>query len=110
MKLLSRFFSKSYNARILSRNIVASGLSVRIAARVKLGSSVDGFYAGGRLLRDTASFVDQQAKDYVDNLERLRRALYENASVNAAVKIYCVYGKVESIGKTIPSFVLPFIC
>ena len=60
-------------------------------------SSVDCIYLGGRLLRDTTSLVDQQAKDYIDALQKLRRSLNDHASISAAATIYRVFGKIEDI-------------
>jgi len=63
-------------------------------------SLVDGFNLGGRLLRDIASFVDEQAKEYIKSLQDLRRSLHNHASVSTAVMIYRVFGKVEAIGRS----------
>lgn len=52
-------------------------------------------------MRDVASVVDQQAKDYVDTLQKLRRSLSEHASVSAIARIDRVFGKVEAIGRAI---------
>ena len=60
-------------------------------------SSVDCVYLGVRLLRDTASLVDQQVKDYIDTLQKLRRGLGNHASISAAATIYRVFGKIEDI-------------
>ena len=56
-------------------------------------------YVGVRPLRDTASLVDQQAKDYIDALLKLRRGLSDHASISAAATIYRVFGKMEVIGR-----------
>ena len=60
-------------------------------------SSVNYVYLGVRLLRDTTSLVDQQAKDYIDALQKLRRSLNDHASTSAAATIYRVFGKIEDI-------------
>jgi hypothetical protein len=73
------------------------GMHENISIQTSL-SSVDYVQQGGRLLRDTASLVDQQATDYVDTLQKLRRSLSDHASVSAAARIYRVFGKVEAIG------------
>lgn len=66
-----------------------------------LSPTVDSPYSGGRLLRDMTSAVDQQAREYIDSLQNLRRSLHDNANVSAAVTVYRVFGKVNAIGTTI---------
>jgi hypothetical protein len=61
--------------------------------------SVDCVYPGGRLLGDTTPLVDQQARDYVGTLQKLRRSLSDHASISAAARIYRVLGTVEAIGR-----------
>jgi hypothetical protein len=51
-----------------------------------------------------ASLVKKEAKDYIDNLQQLRRCLGEHANVTAAVLVHRVCGQVQAIGKVIPSF------
>ena len=50
-------------------------------------------------MRDIASLVDQQVKDYIDTLQKLRRGLSDYASISAAATIYRVFGKMEAIGR-----------
>ena len=78
---------------------MASGLLVCMQTYPKAFVPMNCAYTGGRLLRDTASFVAQQAQDYIDTLQTLCRSLSDHASVSAAAKIYRVFGKVEAIGK-----------
>ena len=61
-------------------------------------------YSGGRLLRDMTSLVDQQAKEYIDNLQKLRGGLSEHVNVSAAVMVHRVCGELQNIGRAIPSF------
>ena len=56
---------------------------------------------GSRLLRDMTSIVGQQAKDYIENLQKLRRSLSEHADVSGAVTIYRVCGQLQAIGEAI---------
>ena len=62
-------------------------------------SYLDCVCLGVRLLRDTASLVDQQANDYIDTLQKLRRGLNDHPSISAAATIYRVFGKIEAIGR-----------
>ena len=58
-------------------------------------------------MRDIISMVDQQALEYIANLQGLRRSLRGQASIVAAVMVYRVFDKVEDVGKSPHSF-LPF--
>ena len=60
-------------------------------------------YLGGRLLRDMTSLADQQAKDYIENLQKLRSSLSEHANVSTAVMVHRVCGELQNIGRAIPS-------
>ena|ERR1700733_9259874 len=104
----SRFYYKSFNAPTSSRNIVASGVLVCVNAHPE-NLMFTRVYSGGRLLRDMTSLVDQQAKEYIDNLQKLRSSLSEHANVSAAVMVHRVCGELQNIGRMIPSFShLPF--
>jgi len=59
-------------------------------------------FEGMRFIRDIMSLVDQQARDYIANLQDLRRNLCGQASINAAVMVYRVFDKLEDVGKIIP--------
>ena len=61
-------------------------------------------YSGGRLLRDMTSLADQQAKEYIDNLQKLRSSLREHANVTTALMVHRVCGELKNIGIAIPSF------
>ena len=50
------------------------------------------------------SLVDQQAKDYINILQKLRCNLCEHASVSAAVLIHRVCGEIQAIGRAIPPY------
>ena len=63
-------------------------------------------YSGGRLLRDMTSLTDQQAKGYIDNLQKLRSSLSEHANVSAAVMVHRVCGELQNIGKGDSVFVI----
>ena len=52
-------------------------------------------------MRDIISMVDQQALEYINNLQDLRRSLRGQASIAAAVMVYRVFDKVEDVGKSI---------
>ena len=45
------------------------------------------------------SLVDQQATDYIANLQSLRRNLLGQASTSAAVMVYRVFDQLEDLGK-----------
>ena len=59
-------------------------------------------FEGMRFIRDIMSLVDQQAQDYIANLQDLRRTLRGQASINAAVMVYRVFDKMEDVGKIVP--------
>jgi hypothetical protein len=61
-------------------------------------------YLGGRLLRDMTSLADQQAKEYIDNLQKLRSSLSEHANVSVAVMVHRVCGELQYIGRAFPSW------
>ena len=48
--------------------------------------------------------VDQQVKEYIENLRKLRRSLGEHANVSAAVTVHRVCGELQNIGTTISLF------
>ena len=56
---------------------------------------------GVRLVKNIASLVDQQAQDYIANLQDLRRSLRGQASTTAAVMVYRVFEKLEDVGKSL---------
>ena len=106
--LFSRFYCKLFSVPTSSRNIVASGVLVCVNAHPE-NLMFTRVYSGGRLLRDMTSLVDQQAKEYIDNLQKLRSSLSEHANVSAAVMVHRVCGELQNIGRMIPSFShLPF--
>ena len=107
--LFSRFYYKLFSAPTSSRNIVASGVLVCMNTHPEVLLFFTRVYLGGRLLRDMTSLVDQQAKEYIDNLQKLRSSLSEHADVSAAVMVHRVCGELQNIGRAIPSFShLPF--
>ena len=109
MTLLSRFSYKSFNARISSRNTAASIHLVCATTHLKDSSShVDGIPKGLRLVRDITSLVDQQARDYISNLQDLRRSLLGQAGTVAAVMVYRVFDKLEDLGKRTSSILILF--
>jgi hypothetical protein len=62
---------------------------------------------GVRLVKNITSLVDQQAQDYIANLQDLRRSLRGQASTTAAVMVCRVLDKLEDAGKSIWSFSFP---
>ena len=59
---------------------------------------------GVRLIKNIMSLVDQQAQDYIVNLQDLRRSLHGQASTTAAVVVCRVLDKIEAVGKSIGPF------
>ena len=66
-------------------------------------------YKGVRLVKNIMSLVDQQARDYIANLQDLRRSLCGQASATAAVVVCRVFDKLEDVGKSIWSFFIPLV-
>ena len=66
-------------------------------------------YKGVRLVKNITSLVDQQARDYIVNLQDLRRSLRGQASTTAAVIVCRVFDKLEDVGKSIWSFSITLI-
>ena len=64
---------------------------------------------GVRLVKNIMSLVDQQAQDYIANLQDLRRSLRGQASTTAAVVVCRVFDKLEDVGKSIWSFFIPLV-
>lgn len=50
------------------------------------------------------SLVDQQAKDDINNLQKLRHSLREHANVVVAVMVHRVCDELQAIGRAISSF------
>ena len=59
---------------------------------------------GVRLIKNIMSLVDQQAQDYIANLQDLRRSIHGQASTTAAVVVCRVLDKLEDVGKSIGPF------
>src|SRR6266852_836023 len=66
-------------------------------------------HKGVRLVKNITSLVDQQARDYIVNLQDLRRSLRGQASTTAAVVVCRVLDKLEDVGKSIWSFFIPLV-
>src|SRR5713101_3814063 len=64
---------------------------------------------GVRLVKNITSLVDQQARDFIANLQDLRRSLLGQASTTAAVIVCRVFDKLEDVGKSIWSFFIPLV-
>ena len=64
---------------------------------------------GVRLVKNITSLVDQQARNYIANLQDLRRSLHGQASTTAAVMVCHVFDKLEDVGKSIWSCLVPLI-
>ena len=61
---------------------------------------------GVRLVKNITSLVDQQARDYIANLQDLRRSLRGQASTTAAVMVCRVFHKLKDVGE---SFFIPLV-
>ena len=59
---------------------------------------------GVRLIKNIMSLVDQQAQDYIANLQDLRHSLHGQSSTTAAVVVCRVFDKLEDVGKSIGPF------
>ena len=86
------------------KDIAASGVSVCMDTHSDVLLSFNGVASGGRVLRDMVSLTDQQAKDYIDNFQRLRLNPSEHANITVAVMVHRVCGELQTIGKAILFF------